>query len=600
LSDATSLPSAAASPKRGDLALLSAIGVGLAAVTAYAPFVYGHALQTPLSPLFATAIFAGELLWVAAMLASYGRSPGAPMWKLILASRVIAALGVIWVVNTPLTWVTWQATIGLATVVFAHLVLAFPSGRLPTRYDRGVVIVAYVVFVAARVAWLLVWDPRVASCFPRCQVNPFLFWPNEALAFALGPGLGVAMLVLALAVIYGIWRHWHRASLVQRRTLLPVAIVAPLELGLAASSFLLAMNQQVWESVGIVISTSPLAFIHAAIPAGFLAGLLATRLSRGGIADLAVQLGHGVPLGGLRDALARALRDPTLALAFPAPGGQGFVDSDGLAIEVPSAANARRGVAPLQRDGELLAVLIYDPAIEIEDPGRVAAVGSVAGMALENERLAAQVRAQLEEVRASRARIVEAGDAERRRIERDLHDGAQQRLVALAMRLDQARGSSPDADQVIDSTTAELLAAIREVRDLARGLHPTILTERGLAAAVEVLAERTPIPVHASVLDERLPAEIEAAAYFVIAEALTNAARHAQATSVDLEAAVVNASLTISVADDGRGGADATAGSGLQGLVDRVAAVGGRLTVESPPGGGTVVRATIPLAEGTP
>jgi signal transduction histidine kinase len=531
------------------------------------------------------------------MLASYWRSAAAPMWKLILASRVVAAVGVIWVVNTPLTWIAWQAAIGLATVVFAHLVLAFPSGRLQSRYDRVVVISAYALFAGSRVIWLLVWDPRAASCFPRCQANPFLFWRNDALAFALGPGLGAALAVMAVAVIYGVWRHWHAASPVLRRTLLPIAIVAPLELGLAAASFVLGVNQDAWEAVGVVISTSPLAFLHAAIPAGFLAGLLATRLSRGGIADLAIELGQGVPLGGLRAALARALRDSTLELAFPAPDGDGLVDSDGRLLDLPAGEDGTRGVVRLERDGELLAILIYDPAVEAEDPGRVAAVASVAGMALENERLAAQVRAQLEEVRASRARIVEAGDAERRRIERDLHDGAQQRLVALAMRLDQARGTSSGAEEVIDATTAELLAAIREVRDLARGLHPTILTERGLAAAVEVLVERAPIPVRAAIHEGRLPAEVEAAAYFVIAEALTNAARHAQASAISVEAIMEGDELRVAVSDDGHGGADPTAGSGLQGLADRIAAVGGSLSVDSSPESGTTIRASIPISE---
>jgi signal transduction histidine kinase len=594
-SEATAQPRHDVKPRLGDLTLLAATGIALAAVTAYAPFVYPYRLQAPLNPLFATAIFAGELLWVAAMLASYWRAPALPMWKLILLSRAVAALGVIWVVNTPLTWIAWQVSIGLATVVFAHLVLAFPSGRLPSRYDRSVVLAAYAAFAVARVAWVLVWDPRAAGCFPRCQVNPFVIWPNDALAMALGPGSGAVAPVLAVAVIVGIWRHWHRASPALRRTLLPVAIVAPLELALAASSFVLAINEETWESVGVVISTSPLAFIHAAIPAGFLAGLLASRLARGGIADLAVQLGRGVPLGGLREALARALRDPTLALAFPSPAGAGFVDSDGRPIDVPADANERRRVAHVERDGELLAALVYDPAIEVEDPGRVNAVASVAGMALENERLAAQVRAQLEEVRASRARIVEAGDAERRRIERDLHDGAQQRLVALAMRLDQARGKVVGANEVIDATTAELLQAIREVRDLARGLHPTILTERGLAAAVEVLAERTTVPVKSDVLQGRLPAEIEAAAYFAIAEAMTNAARHAHATSLRVDASIHEGTLAVSIADDGVGGVDPAAGSGLQGLADRIAAVGGTMTVDSAAGEGTLVRISIPL-----
>jgi signal transduction histidine kinase len=296
----------------------------------------------------------------------------------------------------------------------------------------------------------------------------------------------------------------------------------------------------------------------------------------------------------LRDTLARALRDPTLTLAFPSVNGAGFVDPEGRAIDVPPSSDARRGVTRVERDGELLAALLYDPAIEVEDPGRIEAVSSMAGMALENERLAAQVRAQLEEVRASRARIVDAADAERRRIERDLHDGAQQRLVALAMRLDQARGNAVGAREVIDSTTDELLLAIREVRDLAHGLHPTILTERGLAAAVEALAERAGLPVEAHVSSERFAPEVEAAAYFMVSEALTNASRYADARRVRIEASLESGQLIVTVTDDGRGGADPRRGSGLQGLTDRISAAGGTLEIDSPPGRGSRIRAWLP------
>lgn len=580
--------------RRGDLLVLAAVGVALAAVAAYAPFIYAYRLRTPLNPVFATAAFVGELLWVAAMLATYWRDPAGRMWKLILVSRIVAVVAVIWVVNTPLTWTVWQMSVGLGTVVFAHLALAFPSGRLGSRYNRVLIIGGYAILLVARLGWVLVWDPRTTECFPLCEVNPFLMWPNEQLASLLGPGIGVLLPAFAAGVIVGLWRRWQRASPALRRTLLPVAVVAPIELGITSVRYVAAINQDAWETVGVAISTSPLAFIHAAIPAAFLAGLLATRLARGAIADLAVQLSRGVPLGSLRDTLARALRDPTLALAFPSPAGSGFVDPDGRAIDVPAGADGTRAVARVERDGELLAALVYDRAIEVEDPGRVTAVASVAGLALENERLAAQVRAQLEEVRASRARIVEAADAERRRIERDLHDGAQQRLVALAMRLDQARSQAVGAGDVIDSTTSELMKAIREVRDLARGLHPPILTERGLAAAVEALTERAPLPVQTHVTERRLPAEIEAAAYFLIAEALTNVARYAAANSVRVDAVVEGGDLWVTVADDGRGGADLANGSGLQGLADRIAAVGGTLSVESPPGHGTVVRALIP------
>jgi signal transduction histidine kinase len=582
-------------PRLGDLLILASIGVVLAAVGEFAPFVYAYPLLTPLNPAFAIAAFVGDLLWVSAMLATYWRDPAGRMWKLLLLYRVVAAVGVLWVMNTSLTWTVWQMSIGLSTVVFAHLVLAFPSGSLVSRYDRRLIVTAYLILALSRLTWVLVSDPQSADCFPRCEVNPFVMWPNQALARIFGPGVSLLIPVLAVGVSFGLWRRWRRASPALRRTLLPVAVVAPIELGVTAARYIAAMNQAAWSGVGAALSTTPLAFIHAAIPAGFLGGLLATRLARGSIADLAIELARGVPLGGLRDTMARALRDPTLALAFPAPTGIGFVDPEGRPIDLPDESDPARGVARLEQGGQLLAELLYDPAIEVEDPGRVNAVASVATMALENERLAAQVRAQLEEVRASRARIVEAADAERRRIERDLHDGAQQRLVALAMRLDQARGGVQGAGELIDTTTGELLQAIREVRDLARGLHPTILNERGLAAAVEALAERAPIPVRRHIGETRLPAEIEAAAYFLIAEAMTNAAKHAHATAIDVEVTADDEQVIVTVADDGSGGADPDRGSGLQGLTDRLAAIGGTLSVTSPIGGGTVLRSRIPL-----
>lgn len=160
------------SSRLGDLLLLAAVGVLLAAIAEFAPFIYPYPLQTALNPAFAVAAFVGDLLWVAAMLATFWRDPGGRMWKLLLLSRVVAAFGVIWVVNTSLTWTLWQLSIGLGTVVFAHLVLAFPSGRLVSRYDRTLVVAAYGILALSRTALALVWDPRSADCFPRCQSTP--------------------------------------------------------------------------------------------------------------------------------------------------------------------------------------------------------------------------------------------------------------------------------------------------------------------------------------------------------------------------------------------------------------------------------------------
>jgi signal transduction histidine kinase len=220
-------------------------------------------------------------------------------------------------------------------------------------------------------------------------------------------------------------------------------------------------------------------------------------------------------------------------------------------------------------------------------------------MAIANERLRAEVRAQLAEVRASRQRIVEAGDRERRRVERNLHDGAQQRLVALSLSLAMLRdhgSGDPETDKALEEVSLELKQAMQELRELARGIHPAILTQEGLEAAVESLAERSPCPVDlSSALDGRLPAPVEATAYFVVSEALANVAKYAHATAAAVELTRANGSVLVRVTDDGCGGANTDAGSGIRGLQDRVAALGGTLVVDSPPGAGTRVLATIPV-----
>jgi signal transduction histidine kinase len=577
-------------------AVLGGIGVGLAALQSFGPFLWPYQLGPTWSTANQAWFFLVELLWVAAMLVTYRRDPGGPMWKLFLLYQVVGTIGLIWVLPTSLTWTLSQLSIGVGSVVFVHLVLAFPSGRLTDSYDRILVAGAYILLAITRLAWITVWSPGpVVDKVGFSPRNPYVLWPDSNLAWLFGPGAIVAIAgLLYIAMLVGLWRHWQRASPALRRALLPITVAAPLQLAIIVAWHLADANASGLGDLRRALQQPAIDLAGVVFPVGFLLGLLRTRLSRGAIADLALVLGRGVPLGGLRDTLARALRDPTLQVAFAAPSGDGFVDSDGQAVDLPGGPGAGRGVVRLEHDGELLAILSYDPVIEAEDPGRVEAVASMARLALENERLAAQVRAQLDEVRASRARIVEAGDAERRRIERDLHDGAQQRLVALAMRLDQAREGSAGAAALIDATTAELLVAIKEVRDLAHGLHPTILTDAGLAAAVEALAERTPFPVTAHVTEGRFPLEVEVAAYYVIAEGFTNIARYASATEARVDVTAQDGQLQVTVADNGRGGADPAAGSGLRGLADRLAAIGGDFNVTSAPGAGTTLTARLP------
>ncbi|HEV2772343.1 MAG TPA: histidine kinase [Thermoleophilaceae bacterium] len=227
--------------------------------------------------------------------------------------------------------------------------------------------------------------------------------------------------------------------------------------------------------------------------------------------------------------------------------------------------------------------------------------GAATALSRENERLGVELRARLKELHASRARIVEAGDEARRRLERDLHDGAQQQfvVVALQMRLlvSQLERSAPEAAPLVQSALEELQAAIDGLREVARGIHPAVLSERGLVRAVEALIARMPMPVELSEApEERLPEPVEAALYYAISESLTNVCKHVGESAVSVSIGRCDGRAWAQVQDDGIGGASPADGSGLSGLKDRVEALNGTFEVESPPGGGTTVRAELPCA----
>jgi signal transduction histidine kinase len=299
----------------------------------------------------------------------------------------------------------------------------------------------------------------------------------------------------------------------------------------------------------------------------------------------------------LQDVLAESLGDPSLKLAYFMPGRNEYIDVSGVRIVLPEEDSGKT-VTPLEYEGRRIAVIVSDHEL-VEEELLIRAIGPALALTLENERLTAELRARVQDLRASRARIVRAGDEERRRLERDLHDGAQQRLVALSLNLKLAIASlDSDIDgarELLDDAVAELDGATAELRELARGIHPAILTDRGLEAAVTALAARAAVPVELLALpEERLAAPVESTAYFVIAESLTNVARYSHASHAEVEVKRDNGRLVVEVRDDGVGGADPARGSGLRGLADRVGAVDGRLAVESPSGAGTTVRVEIP------
>jgi signal transduction histidine kinase len=276
-----------------------------------------------------------------------------------------------------------------------------------------------------------------------------------------------------------------------------------------------------------------------------------------------------------------------------------YVAINGEPVELPEAST-RRAVTRIGEGDDRVGAIAHDPSL-LEDPGLVAAVTAAVRLEADNRQLTAEVDRQMAELRASRARIVTATDAERRRVERDLHDGAQQRLVALSMELGRLRAAGEEARDpalaaALGGVASELEAAIEELRELARGILPPILTDAGLAAAVESLALRAPLPVDAEVeLPGRLPRAIESTLYFVIAEGLANVARHAGATRATIRISLASGTVRAEVVDDGRGGAGAERGSGIQGLADRVGALGGTLRVDSLPGRGTTLSAELPL-----
>jgi signal transduction histidine kinase len=487
----------------------------------------------------------------------------------------------------------WAYTLGilLGTLwigALVHMLVAFPTGRVEPGLERGVVVVGWAVTIVLPLLAALV-TARPNGC-RDCPDNLLLAWDSEtasSVVEAIGLAVSVGLLASLGAVLV---RRWRGFGVVQRRALAPVVWTggAVAVVGVLSVLPIAFGAEEVSEVVDVVLIV-----LITALPFAFLVGLRRSSLSRAGAVSALFERFGGV---SARDALAEALGDDSLALAYWLPDSSRYVDAGGHTVALP-APGEDRAVTEIERDGAPVAAIVHSRAL-LEDRELVRTAGAAAALALENERLAAEVRARYDDLRAASARLVAAGDAARRRIERDLHDGAQQRLVSLSVTLNLARRHAEPGSKtaaLLDSAMTELTAGLSELRELARGIHPAVLTERGLDPALAGLAARAPLPVTiTAAIEGRLPPAVEAAAYFVVMEALTNVAKYASATAAEVTIEQVDGQLVIDVADDGVGGADPAAGTGLVGLADRVAALGGRLEIESPPGGGTVVRAAMP------
>jgi signal transduction histidine kinase len=496
--------------------------------------------------------------------------------------------------NVPNGWSLEFLHLGEAAAagLIAHLVMGYPSGRLRTAYERAVLVVAYVVPLAAMAGSLLTQD---TSRCPRCPPVPAALpdFPRAPLAHQFFLVYDRSAWLLVPLFITVLWLRWRRSSPATRHDLAPLWTVAWILLVVFALSPVTSTSSTGFAYLMWQVNAA----LQTCVPWIFVYGLLTSRLAQSAIGGLVVDLQSPIEPGQLRVLLARTLSDPDLEVAYPV-GHERWVDARGRPAD-PQPADKRRRTTMLERDGRLLAALVHDAGLDFE---LVHAATAAAGMALDNERLRAELLAQLEEVRASRERIVLAGDAERRRAERDLHDGAQQRLLALSLALRTAQRQLGTGERSLVADTLqrageELTSAIQELRELARGFHPTVLTDAGLGPALAMVAGRVPVPVEVSVAEGRYPAAVEATAYFVVSEALVNVTKHAQATHAGVEVARIGDYLRVEVCDDGRGGAEPSRGSGLSGLQDRVVAIGGALAVQSEPRGGTVVRVTLPCGD---
>ena len=474
-------------------------------------------------------------------------------------------------------WTLGLVVEALWVALFAQFVLTFPGGRPWSPWAKGAIATAYVAAAGQLLAAFGDDDPRNMIGFAASQRYQDVVERTQA-------GLGFAVAVTALVLVLQRLLTLHGTPLRSQGPLLAgAALAAP------TAAFWLADVAVTGEGSPRVETLARV--IALLVPLGLVVGVGWARMHRSEASDLVVELRtDGAP--SLDERLARALGDPTVAVAYRLDDGR-YVDGRGEPFEIPQ--DPRRAVTPVTVQGDEVAVLVHHPAL-LDEPGLVESVRATAGLMLENERLAAEVRAQLAEVRASRARIVAATDAERRRIERDLHDGAQQRLVTLSVALGLAASRGDAAqDDVFSRAQDELEGAIGELRELARGIHPTLLREEGLAAAVQGLARRAPLPVDVeSAPGSLLPQDIELAAYYVVSEALTNVAKHAEAKNASVRLAREGDLFHVVVSDDGHGGACFTPESGLAGLRDRLQALDAELVLESEPGRGTSVRALFP------
>jgi signal transduction histidine kinase len=520
---------------------------------------------------------------------------GAQAWARRPSNRtglVLVLGGVTWLVaglvNTlvPALIAAGQIVAWVPIAVALHALLAFPSGRLGSPAPRTLAVAGYVVAILPQ-------PVRYATTPAPPPYGPLFLADRPDVATAASVGQSVAATVLLATVAVVLVHRLVVADRDRRRALAPVyAYGAVAVLGVAVCS---ALTRYAGADPIVVPLFQLLA--QAGVPVALLVAMLRGGFARTGeLEELAGRVARPGREGDLRDALAHALGDGSLVLAFrvdhPEGAGAMWIDEAGVPVPVPPV-DAGRVAVPVVLGEREVAVVIHDRAL-LPDPEPVRAAGRIVALAADRQRLTAELLASRDELRASRARLLASDDTERRRLARDLHDRLQSRLVLLAISASQA---SVAEEGSLAAVRRGIEDVITELRDLVQGVLPALLIERGLVAAVEDLAERSPVPFVLSTepgADHPLPPAVESTVYHVVVEALTNAVKHAGATKVSVDITRAGGRLRVEFADDGAGGARVGAGEGLRGIVDRAGALGGTVTVDSPPDRGTRLVLEVP------
>jgi signal transduction histidine kinase len=578
----------AASDRRIGSAVVAALAIACAIVAVVAA---GHVVRT-----FADSSHNAQALDLAAGLSLLGA--GALAWFVMDARRlgVVAMLAAAaWFAPDWEAWTDGGAlvhSVGSAVAPLFIVLVADLASTVPRRPPRRAVPIAYAVVGALVVCRALVWDPFLdPACWRNCLDNVFLIGAEPAVARTLDDVLLVVVAAIGAAACAVAILRLRSMTPVGRRELGPVLAFAAL-VGATEAAHAVALLRTPLEdpgSAGFAVIFAVRAVCVAGLGLGLTWMVVRGRLVRSAVARLAADLAAAPAPGGLRDALAATVRDPSLEVAYWLAGSRRYVDADGEPIHDPEPG-PRRARTPIVRSGRTLAMVVHDSAL-LDSLTFERDIGSAARLVVENERLQAEVRAQLGDLRASRARIVETADAERRRLERDLHDGAQQRLLALSYDLRVAcAAAETDRDPVLraqlTAAVDEARSALADLRELAHGIYPAILSESGLAAALATLADDASVAVELeAVTRERYTPAVESAAYAAIAEAVSDAA----ARSATFASVVVRANgrgLVIEVRDDG-----AARRAELLRVADRIGALGG--SVATHPG---ALTAEIPCA----